>query len=119
MFDSDELSLMIRHFWKYCLAGRKSWGIVAAEIESQVDELFVDLIFGRYRFKSTHWNYEEALLRLICYCDRYVHPKIIHFMTAIIEAFQHNEDKEWRKGCIHENVRRTYPLWINSKYDPQ
>jgi hypothetical protein len=24
MFDSDELSLMIRHFWKYCLAGRKS-----------------------------------------------------------------------------------------------
>jgi hypothetical protein len=76
MFDPDELSLMIRHFWKYCLAGRKSRGIVAVEIESHVNELFMDVMFGRYRFKSTHWNYEEALLRLIRYCDQYVHPKI-------------------------------------------
>jgi hemerythrin len=65
-----------------------------------VDELFMDLMFGRYRFKSTHWNYEEALLRLIRYCDRYVHPKITQFMTAIIEAIQQNEDTEWRKGCM-------------------
>jgi hypothetical protein len=34
LFDSDELSLMIRYFWEYCLAGRKSRGIVAIEIES-------------------------------------------------------------------------------------
>jgi hypothetical protein len=100
IFDSDELSLMIRHFLKYCLAGRKSRGIVATEIESQVYELFVDSMFGRCRFKSTHRNYEEALLRLIRYCDQYVHPKITHFMTAIIKAIQQNEDTEWRKGCI-------------------
>jgi hypothetical protein len=91
---------MIRHSWKYCLAGRKSRGIVAVEIESQVDKLFMDLIFGRYRFKYTHWNYEEALLRLIHYCDRYIHPKITYFITAIIEAIQHNEDTEWRKDCM-------------------
>jgi hypothetical protein len=108
MFDSDELSLMIRHFWKYCLAGRKSRGIVASEIESRVYELFMDLMFGRYRFNSTHWNYEEALLRLIHYCDRYVHPKITHFKTAIIEAIQQNEDTEWRKGCM-----RTYVALIH------
>jgi hypothetical protein len=71
---------MIRHLYIACGLDRQKG------IESQVDELFVDLIFGRYRFKSTHWNYEEALLRLIRYCDQYVYPKITQFTTAIIEA---------------------------------
>jgi hypothetical protein len=94
VFDADDLTLMIRHFWKACLAARVSRPELAPEIENHIGELLNNIETRTGWLGSASSSYQKPFLQLMRYCIRYTHPwhiKIINFLLEKIQNCPHNE----------------------------
>jgi hypothetical protein len=73
VFDTDDLILMIRHFWKAYLAARVSRPELAPEIEGHIGELLSNIETRTGWLGSASSSYQKSFLQLIRYCIRYTH----------------------------------------------
>jgi hypothetical protein len=115
VLDADDLAMVIRHFWKSCLAAHASRSELAAQIKEDIGELFESLLA-----RTGGWlasgppGYQKPFLRLIRYCIRYARPWHIRFIALLHEGIE---------KCPHDELRceylRTYVDLLHRRLIPE